>query len=524
MKLKLAERIWISDRRKVERLKKLVYDLAHFRNLTLIFIREYHRKTGKWITSASVLYSLFADRMNRKSGEEKRRKVEEIKKNLDEGLKEWYLKILEQKRKIDNNWLVQQVLRQIESDFKSYFSSIKEYRKNPKKFCGEPKPPKPKKLQNLPRFTVEFNANVMRQNGRKLYLRLRVKGNRCFCIKLSRSFKVTSARLCYFLGSVYVDVIREEEFPDVKPLGNHIAAVDLNLDNFVVLVSTKPAVPSIIISGGAIKAFNQWFNKVKSKLQSEADRIRNEIEKFDEPPEELVKKERELRAKIRILCVHRKKWFDTHFHRLTKYLALFLYRTGHKTLIIGNGALNAKRGCNLGHKIAEKFVQIPYRSFIEKLRYKCQLLGIEVKEVSEENTSKINCLCDSPDARKMLSGQRIRRGLYLAFLKGKKVVLNADCNAAFNILRRGASLPNLTSILDPKVLMWKLCNPVKFKFFRFIELLQRNPRIPRGIGGSTAPEGQGIAPASLKSSENFIRHFLKQKGCAGLPATPLTPL
>ena len=46
--MKLAERIWVSDARKVKKLRKLIFDLAHFRNLVLIFIHEYHRKTGKW--------------------------------------------------------------------------------------------------------------------------------------------------------------------------------------------------------------------------------------------------------------------------------------------------------------------------------------------------------------------------------------------------------------------------------------------------------------------------------------------
>ena len=41
-------------------------------------------------------------------------KLRKIESNLDEELKKWLEKAKEQKDKIDNNYLVQQVLRQIE--------------------------------------------------------------------------------------------------------------------------------------------------------------------------------------------------------------------------------------------------------------------------------------------------------------------------------------------------------------------------------------------------------------------------
>ena len=327
MKVKLVERIWIRKNKRVKHLTKLVYDLAHFRNLTLIFIHKYHEKTGKLITSSSILYSLLANaNIKSKDNKKKMEKLKEIESNLNEELKEWLVKIKEQKDKVDNNYLIQQVLRQIEKDFKSYFNSIKEYYKNPNKFTGKPNPPKPKKLKNLHSFTVEFNANVLKREGKRIKLRIKVKLSKWITVKLSHEYKVSSARLCYFLGGFYVDVVREVEIPEVKPLGNYKAGIDINLDNMLVLTSTNPELSSIIISGKEIKAFNQWFNKLKSKYQSEHDKIANKLE-CDQKVPKLIEKEKELRLKIRQLCIHRKKWFDNHFHRLSKYLALFLYYT-----------------------------------------------------------------------------------------------------------------------------------------------------------------------------------------------------
>jgi len=499
VKVKLVERIWIKkNKKKVKHLTKLVYDLAHFRNLVLIFIHKYHEKSGKWVTSASVLYSILADKLNysKTKDEKKLSRLKEIESNLDKELKEWLNKMREQKKKVDNNYLIQQVLRQIEKDFRSYFNSIKEYYKNPDKFTGKPNPPKPKKLKNLHHFTVEFNANVLKQEERKLRLRLRVNSKKWFTVKLSNKYKVSSVRLCYFLGGFYVDVVREVEIPEIKPLGNYKAGIDLNLDNMLVVTSTNPELPSFIISGKEIKAFNQWFNKLKSKYQSEHDKIANEIEQLEKSgnniPKELSDKEKELRWKIRQLCIHRKKWFDNYFHRLTKYLALFLYYTGHNEVFIGNSALNAKQNCNLSSKVAEKFVQIPFRNLIDKLKYKCEVMGIKVREISEEYTSKVSCVTNK-------IGRRIKRGLFKDLDLNK--VFNADCNASFNILKKGAKLPSLTKLFDMKILFKKLCNPVRFGFFKFIEFVQsvipKSPSFWREIGDSPAPLGAGSNPVAL---------------------------
>ena len=244
------------------------------------------------------------------------------------------------------------------------------------------------------------------------------------------------------------------------------------------------------------------------------DRIAKEIEVLrengKEVPEDLIKREAELKWKVRRLCIHRKKWFDAHFHRLSKYLALFLYYMGHDELIIGIGALKSKRNCRLGSKTAEKFVQIPYRSLIDKIKYKCEALGIKVREVDETYTSKANCLVDEILENykvKEFSGKRISRGLYKAKLNGEEIVFNADCNASFNILRKGAKIPKLTELLDRKILIKKLCNPRRFGFFKFIEFTQRViPKssrwrtgltpAPRRIGDSPAPLGAGSNPAT----------------------------
>ena len=291
------------------------------------------------------------------------------------------------------------------------------------------------------------------------------------------------------MGLFYIDIVSEVHIEELKPIGNHKAGIDLNVDNLVVLTSTNPLLKSIIISGGELKAFNQWWNKLKAKIQSEIDLVKNEIKKLKlesgKVPKESYLKLKNLTERFKSLYIHRKQWFDNHLHRFTKYLALFLFITGHSKVYIGNNILDAKNGSNLSKKVNQYFVQLPYRSFIDKLSYKLQWFGIELVEVDESWTSKLSCISDDihkiqelfnmfkSKVKNILSmcGERIKRGLLLD--KKLNKVFNADVNASFNILKIGCGIKGLSKLFDWKVLMKKLCNPVKIGVFKFIELIQQ---------------------------------------------------
>ncbi|RLI71440.1 hypothetical protein DRP05_04130 [Archaeoglobales archaeon] len=140
---------------------------------------------------------------------------------------------------------------------------------------------------------------------------------------------------------------------------------------------------------------------------------------------------------------------DTQFHRQTKYFSLYFYITGHSTVIIGKGALECKQNCNLSSKVAERFVQIPSRSLIDKLEYKLASLGIQLIEGDEEYTSQAICINDDiVEIHKKLeireydfklAGERDekKRGLYKDIIvvdsKKKEIVYNADSSDSFNI-------------------------------------------------------------------------------------------
>ena len=161
-----------------------------------------------------------------------------------------------------------------------------------------------------------------------------------------------------------------------------------------------------------------------------------------------------------------------------------LYETGHKAIYIGKNALESKNGINLGKKLNQEFVSIPFRKLIELIKYKAQELGMEVKEVDEAYTSKTSPFADIFKVRKtknakLCLGER-KRNIFRDFVSGK--VFHSDLVGALNILRIGAKLLRLRFYENLKVLFVKLCNPRRFKLMEFFYKV--SPESLKGIGGS----------------------------------------
>ena len=114
--------IRISGKKRKESVRRLFLDLAHFKNLWIILIKRYKELYGYYPTDQSILYGLIADKEYSPKKEERLKKFKEVRENIlkDEKLLALLKALKEQKRKVDNNYLLQQVIRDIIKSFKSY--------------------------------------------------------------------------------------------------------------------------------------------------------------------------------------------------------------------------------------------------------------------------------------------------------------------------------------------------------------------------------------------------------------------
>ncbi len=121
------------------------------------------------------------------------------------------------------------------------------------------------------------------------------------------------------------------------------------------------------------------------------------------------------------------------FHKYSRRLVESCVEDNIGTLVIGYNE-TWKQGVTMGTRNNQNFVSIPFLLLIEKIKYKAELVGIKVIKQEESYTSKCSFL-DREDIgkHKTYKGKRVKRGLFIASY-GR--IINADVNAAYNIMRK----------------------------------------------------------------------------------------
>jgi putative transposase len=108
------------------------------------------------------------------------------------------------------------------------------------------------------------------------------------------------------------------------------------------------------------------------------------------------------------------------------------------TIIIGHNN-EWKQSVNMGKKNNQNFVQLPFNTLIQQIRYKAEEIGINVTIQDESHTSKCSFLDnESIDHHDTYMGKRIKRGVFQS-ADGK--LIHADLNASYNIIKK--AIPEL---------------------------------------------------------------------------------
>ena len=217
------------------------------------------------------------------------------------------------------------------------------------------------------------------------------------------------------------------------------AGIDLGVDNFATITFTTQNQP-LIIKGLELKSINQGYNRLISKAQ------------------ELLPDSLKTSKPIHRLWSRRSWILKTKIHQMTAFLATLFDEMQIEKVFIGKNA-DWKQNLPFGKKVKQRFAFLPYETFIEQLRYKCQLRGITVITQEESYTSKASFL-DNDDVpvygetdNPKFSGRRVKRGLYRSS-DGR--LINADVNGSYNIMRKGLVNNHLflnvdSSIIQPLV-------------------------------------------------------------------------
>ena len=328
--------------------------------------------------------------------------------------------------KMLNSNMAQQILKEVDGSFKSFFGSLKLAKKGKYAF-------KDCRLPNyLPKdgYTT-LVIGFVRLNGNKLILpfsntyKKTHKSVEITIPPILLDKKVKEIRIIPKENARFFEIqyIYEVECVQRNLNTNNALALDLGINNLVTAVSSNGS--SFIIDGRRLKSINQWYNKRNAYLQSIKDK-------------QMIGRRRTNRQKANTRDRNNK--VNDYMNKVARTIVNFCINNDMSTLVVGYNE-TFQRGSDMGKSNNQTFVNIPYGQLRSKLEYLCQLNGIVFVKQEESYTSKssfwdrdeIPVYNNDNPKEYTFSGKRIKRGMYQC-ANGK--CINADVNGALNILRK----------------------------------------------------------------------------------------
>lgn len=322
------------------------------------------------------------------------------------------------------------ILRDVATVTSSFKKAEKEYYNNPSKFQGKPQFPRFKHKTDG-RHVLKFTNQQVRFKDGQLYFpektgiqplktRLDLSIPDGFFseneMNPTREVRIIPQLDSYKIELVYKKNIEEPNTDNFKT----VAAIDLGIDNFATVVTygVNHARP-LIITGKGIKSYNKNFNKRLAKAKSDAIKCNGQ----------------HTTKRIKQLYNKRDRVYKDFYHKASKAIVDYLKENEVHTLFIGYNK-GWKNESQLSKQVNQTFIQIGHYEFVQILTYKAEEAGITVKMVSEEYTSGTSFLDgEEPTQENYNKNRRVHRGL---FISNNGIEINADVNAAYQILSKGS--------------------------------------------------------------------------------------
>ena len=334
-----------------------------------------------------------------------------------------------------NSNMAQQILKEIDGSFKSFFGLLKLAKQGKYTF----------KDCRLPHYLPKDGYTTL------VIGFVRLKGNKLI-LPFSNGFKKTHKAVEITIPPILLDkkvkeiriipkakarffeiqYIYEAECVQRNLNTDNALALDLGINNLVTAVSSNGR--SFIIDGRKLKSINQWFNKENARLQSIKDK------------QHYGKKSTNRQKAIARACNNK---VNDYMNKAARKVINYCIANDIGALVVGYNE-TFQQSSHIGKRNNQNFVNIPYGQLRSKLEYLCRLNGIIFVKQEESYTSKssfwdrddIPVYNDDNPREYQFSGERVHRGQYKT-ASGKTI--NADVNGALNIMRK-------SSVVDVSIL------------------------------------------------------------------------
>ncbi|MDE7213338.1 MAG: transposase [Anaeroplasmataceae bacterium] len=211
---------------------------------------------------------------------------------------------------------------------------------------------------------------------------------------------------------------------------NDIIGIDLGISNLIAIGSTKRC--GIIIDGKRLKSIYQYYNKQVAYYQRKLPKDIYQTKRLNN-----LRKGLESRV-------------EDYLNKAVSQVIKYCKEEGIGRIVIGwnkgikeGGIRNKELVGKDKHKVNQSFCNIPLSRLKNKLILKGKEQGLIVTCIYEAYTSKCSFIDNDEMSSGDYSGIRIKRGLYQT---KEGYIINADMNAAFNMIRKYKSSTNKSYI------------------------------------------------------------------------------
>ena len=467
-----------------------IYKYKHWQNIITILVTDLFKNSNsdyKYFLDYEIVRACISDTLG---SIKKQTKVQYIKQKYQDN--ELYKQLLEVGRELKNHNLVM-VLRRFKKDFGNYFKSLKDYKKNPHKYTGQPQMPRARKLSKLTHYSIPLDSGAWSTKKNLIGINLKDKMRYFYIGKIIKDEKILDKTIQsvsikmrnseIYLSFSYILVKKDKSEMINKPLnigsiGSNHGGIDIGLNNLISLVIDDKKSQSLIVDGAKYKHYNSSFNRFLAKLNNS---ISDEVMEYKtiiqknktqiQIPIKWTKRGHRLKRYITFLYRKRNDFFETEFHKISKRVVEYLKLNGVKQLVLSKNIAQLMNNgkCNLRKKTKQNFIQIPMIQLIHYIEEKAIKNKIEVIFIDEAYTSKTSCISgdvlavqtkskngQKPTANEF-KGTRAKRGLFKDSVLNK--IWNADLNGAVNHIKIAFN----SSFKWLQDALFKLCNPKVIK-------------------------------------------------------------
>ena len=345
----------------------------------------------------------------------------------------------------------QHVVKLAVQNFKAWLEALKAFRRDETAFLGKPRMPGYLKNSRTTFVVSNQEAVVYREKG---HIKLPHTKETLSARHIQESWRLKQITVKPVHGAF--DVVSVFELPETE---EHItddtfteaAAIDFGVKNIAAIVYSDGH--SSIYKGGALLA----------ELQLYAKRRARSVQAITHGHKHRKASSRRLAR----MDLDHENYVRDALHQISRRIVNNCLEHKVGTLVLGVNKL-WKQESDIGKRNNQQFVMMPIARLRDMIAYKAERAGIKVIVQEESYTSKASFVDgdDIPEYGKVenptFSGKRIRRGLYRT---AEGLILNADCNAAANILRKAlpaeaGKIKDFQSIVSPEVIKPKR-SPVK---------------------------------------------------------------